>query len=538
MMLNRKVDETRSYIKYIASSKVTPSFHDNGSPYYFGAEYNDAESTWDSETGEGVLVFNGNITNIPSNAFEYTDLQLVTEIPESVIEINSWAFRGCRKLESFIIPNTIAHIGYYSFNTCTNLKEITIGENVIDFGGRDEINDGGGCFGLCYKLETVNWNAINCPDFIDTSNSPFSIDSMETSEVINTPIKNVIFGNNVKNIPSRLFYKCSNIEGTITIPSTCERIGERAFQGCTKLNVVICKALTPPSIEFANTDTSFGASDGNVVFRYYENGWKILPNLTIYVPEESIELYKNDANWSMYADRIFPIVEYNAIDLGLRTEDNKKILFADKNIGSTRPDVSGMYFQWGDVVGHTATIDTEEFNVKNTDDNYSFVWATYKYSNDDGSEITKYNSIDNIVHLESMDDPAYIHIGKEWRCPTYEELGLLMDENNFEIQFIDLDDNIITNTLNVGNVKGVKFISKISGFEGNNIMLPANGTGVENKVSTIYGTISVWSSTVNNNKNAKYVYGYINRDNGNPIINLSSKSEKRYGRQIRGIKIE
>jgi hypothetical protein len=39
------------------------------------------------------------------------------------------------------------------------------------------------------------------------------------------------------------------------------------------------------------------------------------------------------------------------VDLGLRTADGKKILFADRNLGATSPDEPGMYVAWGETEG-------------------------------------------------------------------------------------------------------------------------------------------------------------------------------------------
>lgn len=45
----------------------------------------------------------------------------------------------------------------------------------------------------------------------------------------------------------------------------------------------------------------------NAVFRQYTTSWIVMPNLTIYVPSESLNAYKTDKNWSVYASIIKPI---------------------------------------------------------------------------------------------------------------------------------------------------------------------------------------------------------------------------------------
>jgi hypothetical protein len=71
----------------------------------------------------------------------------------------------------------------------------------------------------------------------------------------------------------------------ITLPSTLETIGALAFQECIFLTDFYCKAETPPS----GGDRMFlGCS----------------PELKIYVPRASVELYKEAKYWRDYAERI------------------------------------------------------------------------------------------------------------------------------------------------------------------------------------------------------------------------------------------
>jgi hypothetical protein len=61
-----------------------------------------------------------------------------------------------------------------------------------------------------------------------------------------------------------------------------------------ELESVKVESETPPQL------------DGSWVFNYYENQFQspILPKLTIYVPSESVEAYKEASIWLNYADKI------------------------------------------------------------------------------------------------------------------------------------------------------------------------------------------------------------------------------------------
>lgn len=67
-------------------------------------------------------------------------------------------------------------------------------------------------------------------------------------------------------------------------------IGEDSFYNCLKLEVFIIRAITPPTL-------------GNQAL-YNTN------NCPIYVPGASVEAYKTASGWTVYADRIRPLSEY------------------------------------------------------------------------------------------------------------------------------------------------------------------------------------------------------------------------------------
>lgn len=309
----------------------------------WGANYVDSESTWDSTSGIGYLYFDANITRIPDYSFQQNSTMIaILYIPETVTSIGAYvfhfnesgtslrsklqsvnfnnsikfigdrAFQNNRQLEKAILPNSVEYIFEYCFNCCAQkLNEVTIGENFIKFLNTSDTsrkNTASGLFGLCYQLKTIHWNAINCEDFTSQTDSPFTSDSMG----ITSPITTVTFGDKVKHIPACLFWKCHNITNTIVIPESCGRIGDRAFQECIGLRTVIVKAKTPPLLTpetyESNPNAAFSNSDGkNAVFRQYTTSWIVMPNLTIYVPSESLNAYKTDKNWSVYASIIKPI---------------------------------------------------------------------------------------------------------------------------------------------------------------------------------------------------------------------------------------
>ena len=148
-------------------------------------------------------------------------------IPNGVISIGDWAFRGCSSLTSITIPNSITSIGDYAFSDCSSLKSVTIPNSVTSIG--DD------AFSGCSSLKSVT-----IPDSVKSIGSyAFEYCSSLTS---------VTIPNSVTSIGNWAFEDCSGLK-SVTIPGSVTSIGHGAFQSCSSL-----KSVTIP-----NSVTSIGA---------------------------------------------------------------------------------------------------------------------------------------------------------------------------------------------------------------------------------------------------------------------------------------
>ena len=193
------------------------------------------------------------------------------------------------------------------------------------------------------------------------------------------------------------------------------------------------------------TDVWYNIVDGNRI-RHYDT--------TVIYDSESTTVIFTKVELESSTDTSKPFV-----DLGLTSGT----LWATCNIGADNPQDAGLFFAWGDTVGHGS----------DPSDGYLFSWDNYKWCVvvDYFSHFTKYCTesscgndgfADGKYELDPEDDAAYINWGSEWRTPSKEQFDELKNECTWTLKTI-------------GDVKGYEVV----GQNGNSIFLPETGWRID-----------------------------------------------------------
>ena len=239
-----------------------------------------------------------------ANCFSLPNVQ----IPASVTDIRDYAFQNCPSLTAFevdatnpsycsvdgvlfnknkttliqypignprttyTIPNTVTTIKHESFDFCKTLTSVNIPKSVSDIEN---------AVFLCPSLTAINVDAAN-PNYSSEDGVLFNKDK---TTLISCPAGNprtsYTIPNTVTEIIAYAFDGCETLS-SVTIPESVTKMGHYAFAGCTSLAEITNYATTPQGL-------------GYRVFYEVNKA-----QCTLYVPAESVDLYKETATWKEF----------------------------------------------------------------------------------------------------------------------------------------------------------------------------------------------------------------------------------------------
>lgn len=231
------------------------------------------------------------VTSIGDNAF--TGCALLTsigeygtntsvEIPNTVTSIGEGVFSVCRGLTNVIVPDSVTSIGAHAFTGCTSLTSAT-----LSVGGNDST------LAACTNLKYVRVKGGTIPYYFAAA----------------SPIETLVIDNGVTSIGQEAFEFCSGLTN-VTVPDSVTSIGQYAFLRCYNLtSVTIGNGITNINLgafSFCSGLTSIEINNSTPPTLGYE-ALRDTNNCPIYVPCDSVNIYKANSNWSSFSDRIFGI---------------------------------------------------------------------------------------------------------------------------------------------------------------------------------------------------------------------------------------
>lgn len=136
--------------------------------------------------------------------------------PPNISLIHSGHVSGLENLKKVVLPNTVTHIGYKSFNDCCELEEIVIPESVKHIGERAfynckklksvYLNDNIGYIGPCAFQYCRSLKNIVIPPFIHTL-LPYTFHYCQSLEYV--------YMSCVKHVSQHVFFGCESMKEVI-----------------------------------------------------------------------------------------------------------------------------------------------------------------------------------------------------------------------------------------------------------------------------------------------------------------------------------
>ena len=203
-------------------------------------------SVFDNCTSLTSIVIPDNVTSIGSNAFRgCTSLSFIT-IGNGVTSIGSGAFEDCKSLTSIVIPGNVTSISSSAFSGCTKMESMKVDVANTIYDSRDNCNAiietssnklVVGCKNTIVpnSIATIGQYAFNSCIGLTSIDIPGNVTSIGNSAFYSCiGLTSITIGNSVVSIGSSAFHGCTGLT-SVSIGKGVTSIGEKAFDGCNNL---------------------------------------------------------------------------------------------------------------------------------------------------------------------------------------------------------------------------------------------------------------------------------------------------------------
>ena len=247
-------DESNAYL--CQTDSVTRNYFVRGDTVVYGY-FVEADSTVSDSCGanliwelncDGLLTFRGSgaMDNYSSSTIPWRPYERsirAISFDGDITTIGNYAFGNMDLKDSLLIPSSVTEIGYRAFSNNNDLTYVSIPNANIGE----------------YAFQNLG------------------------------SLQSAVIGNGVYTIGRNAFKSCRYLT-TLQLGASLSSIEKEAFRDCASLRTIICYATTPPALA-SGSARSFDADKSR---------------MTLYVPAESIESYRNAEEWSEFTN-ILPI---------------------------------------------------------------------------------------------------------------------------------------------------------------------------------------------------------------------------------------
>lgn len=275
---------------------------------------------WDCLSLESIIIPDS-VVDFGGSTFSGCEHLVSVKLPGSMETIPPYMFDICLALSSIEIPNTVKHIGIGAFNECQSLKSITLSESLESI----EIWAFRRCMSLTSLFIPASVSSIKKGAFVGSQslvslsvddNNPYYSSSNgilynkdKTTLVAYPSARNdVEIDNGVKKIMAAACEESRALR-SLTLPESIEEVGEIAFYECVNLGQVISLSHNPPTISWSTFEKD----------AHNDKDISVKLDCKIYVPDESLDLYKNSEVWKWYS--IYPLSTLSGVSSPMEDED-------------------------------------------------------------------------------------------------------------------------------------------------------------------------------------------------------------------------
>lgn len=271
----------KQYIYQSTALDLTGAVTDaDGTPYTITAL--GVEAFWNCGSYLTAITLPDGLESIGSYAFNSCTSLTAIEIPSSITSIGTSAFNGCTSLAAVTLPEGLQSIGVAAFRNCSALTSIDIPASVTSI-GKSTFD---GCTSLAAAtlpegLQSIGEYAFQHCSALTSIKIPGTVKTVGMCSFQDcSGLASLELAEGVQKLGSSAFQNCSALT-QVTLPASLTEVGIRVFDGHGPSIVFTSLATTPPA---HNGGYPLGEVNG----------------VTLYVPQGSLEAYKNAFGWKDY----------------------------------------------------------------------------------------------------------------------------------------------------------------------------------------------------------------------------------------------